>query len=168
MVKAAIQKDNDKTHVRFSNFQVGAYVLVSEHCKSGTSKLQVKWKGPRRTASVESDYMFAVENLLKKELAAVNAAHLRFYPDKESSVTAELAQAAEHNDHQLYVVMAILGARYNGQEMFHELFVTWRGSPVGMATWKPYALMAVDVPEMVARFMESNVDSDMVSKMRDL
>jgi hypothetical protein len=64
--KAAIQKHNDKTHVRSSNFQVGDYVLVAEHGKSDTSKLQVKWKGPRRVASVESDYVFIVENLLTK------------------------------------------------------------------------------------------------------
>jgi hypothetical protein len=40
--KAAIQKHNDKTHVRSPNFQVGDYVLVAEHRKSGVSKLQVK------------------------------------------------------------------------------------------------------------------------------
>jgi hypothetical protein len=47
-------------------------VLVAEHRKSGVSKLQVKWKGPRRVASVESDYVF-VENLLTKELKAAHA-----------------------------------------------------------------------------------------------
>jgi hypothetical protein len=64
--KAAVQKRNDKTHVRSPNFQVGDYVLVTEHRKSGVSKLQVKRKGPHRVASVESDYLFVVENLLAK------------------------------------------------------------------------------------------------------
>jgi hypothetical protein len=93
--KAAIQKHNDKTHVRSPNFQVGDYVLVSEHCKSGTSKMLVKWKGPRRGASVKYDYVFVVENLLTKELKAALATRLRFYKDKDLSVTAELAQAAD-------------------------------------------------------------------------
>jgi hypothetical protein len=53
--KAAIQEHNDKTHVRSPNFQVGDYVLVAEHRRSGVSKLQVMWNGPRRVASVESD-----------------------------------------------------------------------------------------------------------------
>jgi hypothetical protein len=53
--KAAIQKHNDKTHVRSPNFQVRDYVLVAEHRKSGVCKMQVKWKGPRRVASVESE-----------------------------------------------------------------------------------------------------------------
>jgi hypothetical protein len=57
--KAAIQKHNDKAHVWSPNFQVGDYVLVDEHRKSGTFKLQVKWKGPRRVASVESDYVLS-------------------------------------------------------------------------------------------------------------
>jgi hypothetical protein len=111
--EAAIQKHNDKTHVRSPNFQVGDYVLVAEHHKSGVSKLQVKWKAPRRVASVKSDYVFVVENLLTKELKASHATRLRFYKNKELNVTAELAHAAENNDHQLYVVSKILDARYN-------------------------------------------------------
>jgi hypothetical protein len=132
--KAAIQKHNDKTHVRSPNFQVGDYVLVAEHRKSGVSKLQVKWKSPRRVASVESEYVFVVENLLTKELKAAHASRLRFYKDNELNVSAELAQAADLNDHQLYVVSKILDARYNEQEMFHGLLVAWRGFPVGEAT----------------------------------
>jgi Chromo (CHRromatin Organisation MOdifier) domain len=166
--KADIQNHNDKTHVRSPNFQVGDYVLVAEHRKSGVSKLQVKWKGPRRVASVKSDYVFVEENLLRKELKAAHATRLRFYKDKKHNVTAELAQAAEHSDYQIYVVSKILDARYNEQEMFHELLVTWRGFPVGEATWEPYSVMAVDVPDMVAKFMESHEDIDAVREMRSL
>jgi Chromo (CHRromatin Organisation MOdifier) domain len=132
------------------------------------SKLQVKWKGPRRVASVEFDYVFVVENLLTKEVKAAHATRLRFYKDKELNITAELAQAAEHNGHQLYVVSKILDARYNEQEMFHELLVAWRGFPVGEATWEPYSVMAVDVPDMVAKFLESHEDIDAVREMRSL
>jgi Chromo (CHRromatin Organisation MOdifier) domain len=164
--KAAIQKHNDKkTHVRSPNFQVGDYALVAEHRKSGVSKLQVKWKGPRRVANVESDYVLVVENLLTNEVKAAHATRLRFYKDKELNVTAELAQATEHNDHQLYVVSNILDARYNEQEMFHELLVAWRGFSVGEATWEPYSVMAVHVPDMVAKFMESHKDKHAVREM---
>jgi hypothetical protein len=147
---------------------VGDYVLVAEHRKSGVSKLQVKWKGPRRVASLESDYAFVVENILTKELKAAHATRLRFYKNKELNVTAELAQAAEHNDHQLYVVAKILDARNNEQELFHELLVAWRGFPVGEATWEPYSVMAVDVPDMVVKFMESHEDIDAVREIRSL
>jgi hypothetical protein len=109
--KAAIQKHNDKPHVRWSNFHVGNYVFVAEHRKSGVTKLQVKWKGPRHVASVESDYVFVVENLLTKELKAEHATRLRFYMDKELNVTAELIQIVENINHQLYVVSKILDAR---------------------------------------------------------
>jgi hypothetical protein len=60
--KGAIQKHIDKTNVRSPNFQVGDYVLVAEHRRSSVTKLQVKWKGPRRVASVESDYVLVVEH----------------------------------------------------------------------------------------------------------
>jgi Chromo (CHRromatin Organisation MOdifier) domain len=82
--------------------------------------------------------------------------------DKKLNVTAELAQAAEDNDHQLYIVSKILDARYNKQEMFHELLVAWRGFPVEEATWEPYSVMAVHVPDMVATFMKSHEDIDTV------
>jgi hypothetical protein len=62
---------------------------------------------------VESDYVFVIENLLTKELKAAHATRLRLYEDKELNVTEELAKAAEHDDHQLYVVSKILDARYN-------------------------------------------------------
>jgi hypothetical protein len=65
--------------VRSPNFQVGDYVLVAEHHKGDTSKLQVKWKCPRRVASEQSDNMFVVENLLTKKLKAAHATRLRFY-----------------------------------------------------------------------------------------
>jgi hypothetical protein len=81
--------------------------------------------------------------------------------------SAKLAQAAEHNDHQLHVVSKILDERYNEQEMFHELLIAWRGSPVGEATWEPYSVMAVDVTDMVAKFMESHEDIE-VRMMRSL
>jgi Chromo (CHRromatin Organisation MOdifier) domain len=126
------------------------------------SKFQVKWKGPRRFASVEFDYVFVVENLLTRELKAAHASRLRYYKDKELNVTTEMAQAAEHNDNQLYVVSKILVARYNEKEMFHELLVAWRGFPVREATWEPYSAMALDVPDMVAKFMESHEDIDAV------
>jgi hypothetical protein len=38
--KTAIQKHDDKTHVRSPKVQMGYYVLVAEHGKSGTSKLR--------------------------------------------------------------------------------------------------------------------------------
>jgi hypothetical protein len=154
--------------VRSPNFQVGYCMLVAEHRKSGVSKLQAKWKGPRRVASVESNYVFVAENLLTKELKAAHATRLRFYKDKELNVTAELARAAEHNGHQLNAVSKILYARYNEQEMFHELLVAWRGFPVGESTWKPYSVMAVDVSDMMAKFMESHEDIDAVREMRSL
>jgi hypothetical protein len=115
-----------------------------------------------------SDYIFVVENLLTKELKAAHATRFRFYKDKDLNVTAELAQAAEHNDHKLYVVSKILDARCNEQEMFHDLFVAWRGFSGEEATWEPYLVTAVDVPDMVARFMESNEDIDAVREIRSL
>jgi hypothetical protein len=66
------------------------------------------------------------------------------------------------------IVSKILDARYNEQDMFHELLVAWRGIPVGEATCKPYSVMAVDVPDMVAKFMESHEDVDTVRMMRSL
>jgi hypothetical protein len=48
------------------------------------------------------------------------------------------------------------------------LLVAWRGFPVGEATWEPYSVMAVDVPDMVTKFMESHEDIDAVRELRSL
>jgi hypothetical protein len=102
--KAAIQKLTDKTHVGSPNNQVGDYVLVAEHRKSGTYRLQVRWKGPRGVASVEFDNVFVVENVLTEKLKGAHIKRLRIYQDKDPNITAE-------------------------KEMFHGLLVAWRGFP---------------------------------------
>jgi Chromo (CHRromatin Organisation MOdifier) domain len=65
-------------------------------------------------------------------------------------------------------VSKILDARYDEQEIFYEVLVTWRGYPVEEATWELYSVMAVDVPEMVAKLMKSHDDTEMVHKMQYL
>jgi hypothetical protein len=52
--------------------------------------------------------------------------------------------------------------------MVHELLVAWRGFLVGEATWEPYSVMAVNVSDMVAKFMESLEDIDAVREMLSL
>jgi uncharacterized protein YhfF len=107
----AIDAHNRKTHVQAPNFEVGDYVLVADPIKQGRSKLQVKWKGPRRFFRVESELVFVVENLATKDVKAVHANFMRFYKDKSLNVTEELEQAAEHNEHQRFVVSNLLDLR---------------------------------------------------------
>jgi hypothetical protein len=97
--------------------------------------------------------------------AEQHATRLRFYQNRELNITAELAEAAEHIDQTLYFVSKILDARCNEQEMFHDLLVTWHGFSVEETTWEPHSFKSVDVPEMVAKFMESHDDTDMMRKM---
>jgi hypothetical protein len=52
--------------------------------------------------------------------------------------------------------------------MFHELSVAWRGFPVGEANLEPCSVMAMDVLDMVTKFMESHEDIDAVREMRSL
>jgi hypothetical protein len=87
--------------------------------------------------------------------------------DIHSSTTRNTANH-RINEHQLDVLSKILDARYNEQGMFHELLVAWRGFPVGEATWDPYSVMAVEVPDVVAKFMEFHGDIDAVRMMRSL
>jgi hypothetical protein len=65
-------------------------------------------------------------------------------------------------------VSKILDAPCHEQEMFHELLVAWRELLVGEANWEPYSVMALNVTDMVAQFMESHEDIDAVREMRSL
>jgi hypothetical protein len=134
----ANKKRNNKTHVRTP--QVGDYVLIAEHRKSGTSKLQVKWKCPRRIACLESDYLFVVENLLTKKLEACmqrawdsvrirNSTSLRSWLRPPSTTTTSCTLYRRH------------WTRATMKKMFHEGLVAWRGFPVGEATWESYSFI---------------------------
>jgi Chromo (CHRromatin Organisation MOdifier) domain len=164
----AIDQLNEHTHVHTPNFAVGDFVLVADPVKQGKSKLQVKWKGPRRIVGVESEFVYLVENMTTKDVKAAHATRMRFYKDKSLNMTEELKQAAEHNDHQLYVVAKILEIRYKEEEMKYEVLVAWRSFPVGDATWEPYDVMEIDVPEMVCKFLDSHKDKRLVHKVRSL
>jgi hypothetical protein len=98
----------------------------------------------------------------------VHANFMRFYKDKSLNVTEELEQAAEHNEHQRFVVSTLLDLRYNDEEMRYEVQVAWRGFPVADADWQPYDVMAVDVPEMMSKFLGVYNDKEMVAQVRSL
>jgi hypothetical protein len=82
--------------------------------------------GPAPRREYEVHIYFRREELLTRELEAAHATRLRFYQEQELNVIAALDQAAEYNDHQLYVMSRILSARYNGHGIFHELVAAWR------------------------------------------
>jgi hypothetical protein len=98
----------------------------------------------------------------------VHANFMRFYKDKSLNVTEELEQAAEHNEHQRFVVSTLLDLRYNDEEMRYKIQVAWRGFPVADANWQPYDVMAVDVPEMMRKFLDVHNDKEMVAQVRSL
>jgi hypothetical protein len=98
----------------------------------------------------------------------VLANFMRFYKDKSLKVTGELEQAAEHNEHQRFVVSNLLDLRYNDEEMRYEVQVVWRGFPVEDADSQPYEVMAVDVPEMTSKFLDVHNDKEMVAQVRSL
>jgi hypothetical protein len=62
---------------------------------------------------VPPTYALPLELCPEMRLPVAHATRFRFYKDKDLNVSAELAQAAKHNDHQLYVVSKIFDARYN-------------------------------------------------------
>jgi hypothetical protein len=45
---AAIQKHNDKSHVRSPNFEVSDFALVAEHCKNVQAASEVEGSAPHR------------------------------------------------------------------------------------------------------------------------
>jgi hypothetical protein len=130
--------------------------------------LQVKWKGPRRVIGVESELVFLLENITTKDVKAAHATRMRFYQDKSLNVTEELEQAAEHNDHQLFVVSKLLDLRYNDEDVTYEVLFAWRGFQLSDAGWERYDVMAIEVPEMMRKFLNKHSDKELVVKVRIL
>jgi hypothetical protein len=65
-------------------------------------------------------------------------------------------------------VSNLLDLRYNDEEMRYEVQVAWLGFPVADADWQPSDVMAVDVPEMMRKFLDVLNDKKMVAQVRSL
>jgi hypothetical protein len=167
-VKAAIPKHSDKDAHAFAKLPSGQL----RSCRTKPQERYVRVAG--EVEGPAPHHECGVRLYVCRGKSSHNGAEgrartrLQFHQEKEHNITAELAQAAEHNDHELFISSKILGARYNEQDMFHEWLVVWRGFQVGEVTWEPYSVMAVVVPEVGTKFIKSDNDPDMVSEMRSL
>jgi hypothetical protein len=79
-----------KTGVEMPNFSIGDFVLVAQVI-TRVNKLAVHWRGPRRTLTAISDYVFEVQNISPPfEVSTHHASRLRFYADSHRDVTEDL------------------------------------------------------------------------------
>ena len=73
------------------NFDMDDYALVVPVRRSGsTPKLVMTWTGPWRVASAEQPHVYGVQNIVSGDVRDVHVARMRFYADRELSITVEL------------------------------------------------------------------------------
>ena len=151
--QTAVDRHNAKTHVIQPNFTEGDFVLVADTDKHMTSKVLLKWRGPRRITKVLSDFVYEVENLIDKRCTEIHATRLKFYRDSSHNEVSEMMDMAEFNDTEFYTVQKIIGLkRLNGTLVVK---VLWRGFPAEEATWEPVEVMYNDVPKLMTTFLEN-------------
>ncbi len=97
----AVARQNEETHVRSPNLGVGDYVLVAHRIRGYSPNLRVKWKGPRRSSRVISEFIYEVEDLISQSCHLVHANRLKLYAYSSLNVREELIETIAHNETHL-------------------------------------------------------------------
>ena len=128
---------------------VGAFVLMARSDPMAGSKLNVKWVGPQGVPRIESEWVFACQDLVNGPVFLIHANRLKFYSDSQLNITQELLETIDHNDPHCNVAVAFLYLRYNRSNRRYELKSKWRGFADELPTWEPLSILIEDAPDMV-------------------
>ena len=93
LTKVQANRDRQRTAASkgaLPNFDVDDDALVGPVRRSGsTPKLLMTWTGPWRVASAEQPHVYGVQNIVSGDVRDVHVARMRFYADRELSITAD-------------------------------------------------------------------------------
>ena len=137
------------------NFGVGDFVLVSSlHGRTqGRHKLECKWFGPQRIIAAPTPYTFTVQDLESGVETDVHAQHLKFYSDRDLTVTPQLLKFAAHSALG-HIVTAITDHTLAPPRVL----VHWAGYSAEEATWEPLPSIYETNRADVRRYANAIVD----------
>ena len=92
-VLAKVQAKRDRRRTAASmgaqpNFDMGDYALVARVRRSGST--------PWRVVSAKQPHVYGVQNIVSGDVRDVHLARMRFYADRELSITAEVKDVFQH------------------------------------------------------------------------
>ena len=140
--------------LRFQILHWEIFFLVSNTLNVSRSKLKVFWKGPFRIISVDSEYIFTVEDLLSKQNFKCHSSRLRFYSDSMLNVSDELLKQIAH-DGAGYEIEDVLDVRYDGKKNAWELLISWLGFDDIENSWEPLSDLLKDCPVFIKRQLKA-------------
>jgi hypothetical protein len=125
--RALRRKSHDKRpNMNGPNISVGDFVLVAKVSSKSGEKLRARWLGPRRVTTVESDWLFEVEDLISGERAITHSARLKFYHDQSLNDTEDLIEHVAHNQSG-FEIDTMNELRKCPVSLLYEVNVSWRG-----------------------------------------
>ena len=166
--KKAVMKHNERTGVIAVNFAVRDFVLVRRP-KTRQHKLQYSWQGPRRVVGVKSEWVYEVEDLIRKKREYAHASRMILYRGDldDQPVSDALLQLAERTETSYQDVHALRNIRKYGTEI--QILVEWEGlNDTQDLTWKPVTQLWEDVPGILEDFLNSTGDRPLKRRALDL
>jgi hypothetical protein len=156
---------NTETAAVLPNFSLGDYVLVGTLTCTQGHKLAVKWRGPHLITTVDSDWVYQVEDLLNGFTTAVHASRLKLYCDQDLNVTEELLAQIAHQQSG-FEVASLRDLRWSPADVRYETQVAWRGFEPDEDTWEPLTTMLEDVPALFTILLARHPNKDLMSQVR--
>ena len=131
---------------RFHEFHVGDYVLV--HRAVRPRKTLVRWCGPFRIVSAQSDWVFTVQHLISLQEEDVHSSRMMFYSDSHLDVTEAVRQEIAFES-ESFEIESLVGVRTDHRTGMREVEVKWRGFEATSNTWEPFDLIQAQAPLLV-------------------
>ena len=149
---AEVQRHNSKTNIRPINFTTGDYVLKGTLKRERGKKPGLKWRGPFRVLECQSDYIFTIEDLLSGAKSEVHGRRLKFFRNRDFSVTEEVVNHLAYQQNELLVVKDFEDIRRTGDTI--EVYTSWRGFDTDENSWVDISIMMEDVPDMIKEYVQ--------------
>ena len=131
------------------NFSEGDFVLVPREDFAAGEKLSLRWRGPRRIVSCNSEYVFDVEDLRNGNVESVHGTRLKFYADSSLDTDAILSHAVSSETGMAVQRLMELIDDTDGLKVR----VRWKGLGESEDSLEPLQHVYEDVPELLKKLL---------------
>jgi hypothetical protein len=139
-------------NVHLTHYLPGDFVMRAAVSSNFPHKLRANWVGPYRIHSVQTDWLYEIQDLLTDKITTCHAARLQFYHDSSLAVTVELKDHVTHSRGNITYDKFI---KYRLYELEWQLLVKWLGYDEGDNTWESLDSCYEHNPTMVKTYLKT-------------
>jgi len=144
-------------NVHLTHYLPGDFVMRAAVTSNFPHKLRANWVGPYRIHSVQTDWLYEIQDLLTNTITTCHAARLQFYHDSSLAITVELKDHVTHSRGNITYDKFI---NYRLYELEWQLLVKWLGYDEGDNTWESLDSCYEHNPTMVKTYLKTLPPTD--------